>query len=356
LVFPSQICRSRNTKNLDTYPAEVTYQFSGSIEAIYASLVVRLSYTEYFQRTEQWKYAAEFSCKHKKIGFTLKQLEEGTGELEIYFEPTVNDFDKITFIRFVTDHLRAKGLDIQEKLKLYCIDCKREIENWNAIEDRISKGKLYIPCQYCDANTMIPRSIEDKFKQNHNYIEKQMELTAQVERRTKNELQEFKEDHKSYISVTRDSNLNILHISDIHIGNETDIELYKLQIEVDLKKQLGVSLLHYLVISGDIGSTSGEAEYKKAFELIDNIVKRFGLISERVIVVPGNHDVNWDKADEGYILIPKRKVTDKIINDKSVVSAGEAGVLKRDDEILKYKFSNFSEYLYKKYTPERDIQ
>ncbi|MCP4592857.1 MAG: hypothetical protein GY842_19145, partial [bacterium] len=85
LVFPSQINVTCPTPPEEQPRAEVVYRFSGSIEAIYASLVVRLSYTEYFKREDQWKYAVEFSRDDNRLGFAMQQVEEGTGELEVYF-------------------------------------------------------------------------------------------------------------------------------------------------------------------------------------------------------------------------------------------------------------------------------
>ena len=138
----------------------MAYRFSGGIESIYASLVVRLSYTDYFRREDQWKYAVEFSRDGNRLGFSMRQVEEGTGELEIYFYPGVSEFDRVTFIRFVTDHLRAKGIDIQEQIRLYCPQCAREVTNREAIEARVRDGKLDIPCQFCGTAVVIPRSVE----------------------------------------------------------------------------------------------------------------------------------------------------------------------------------------------------
>lgn len=84
LVFPRQINVTRPAP-LESHPrTEVAYLFSGSIETIYASLVVLLSYTDHFQREDQWKYAVEFSRDRQRLGFSMQQVEEGTGELEIF--------------------------------------------------------------------------------------------------------------------------------------------------------------------------------------------------------------------------------------------------------------------------------
>jgi GTPase SAR1 family protein len=107
LVFPSQINVTRLPPTEEHPRTEVAYRFSGAIETIYASLVVRLTYTDYFQREDQWKYAVEFSRRGSRLGFSMRQTEEGTGELEIYFHPGIGEFDRVTFIRFVTDHLRT---------------------------------------------------------------------------------------------------------------------------------------------------------------------------------------------------------------------------------------------------------
>ena len=52
LVFPSQINVTRPAATEEHPRTEVAYRFSGSIETIYASLVVRLSYTNHFRRED----------------------------------------------------------------------------------------------------------------------------------------------------------------------------------------------------------------------------------------------------------------------------------------------------------------
>lgn len=160
LVFPSQINVTRLPPGETHSRTEVACRVSGGIETIYASLVVRLSYTDYFRREDQWKYAVEFSRDGVRLGFSMRQVEEGTGELEIHFFPGISEFDHVTFIRFVTEHLRAKGIDIEEQIRLYCPKCSKEVVNREAIEVRIGAGLLDIPCQYCATPVLIPRSVE----------------------------------------------------------------------------------------------------------------------------------------------------------------------------------------------------
>nr|VFJ94256.1 MAG: hypothetical protein BECKH772B_GA0070898_100589 [Candidatus Kentron sp. H]VFJ94825.1 MAG: hypothetical protein BECKH772A_GA0070896_100787 [Candidatus Kentron sp. H]VFK01919.1 MAG: hypothetical protein BECKH772C_GA0070978_100768 [Candidatus Kentron sp. H] len=137
---------------------QVAYRFSGAMETIHAALVVRLGYTERFRREDQWKYAAEFSRAGHRLGFSMTRIEEDTGELEIYFEAGVDAFDRVTFIRFITDHPRTKGVDMEEQIRLYCPNCHREVENREAIEARVQNGILEIPCQFCDTELREDRA------------------------------------------------------------------------------------------------------------------------------------------------------------------------------------------------------
>jgi small GTP-binding protein len=345
LVFPSQINVTRPMPP-ETHPrTEVTYRFSGSIETIYASLVVRLSYTDYFRREDQWKYAVEFSRNGQRLGFAMQQIEEGTGELEIYFVPAINEFDRVTFIRFVTDHLRAKGIDIQEQIRLYCPKCEREITNRDAVAERVKTGYLDIPCQYCSTTVMIPESIEERYRSDRELMEKQQKLAQTVEQRTNREVQEFKTDQQQY-TQEHDYQLHILHLSDIHLDNSSQATKYRAQLETDLLKELKVKRLEYLVISGDIANYSTEAEYQAAFAMLDGLVKRFGLDASRVVIVPGNHDLNWDLSAEAYIYTPKHKLPNSLTDD--YIPAGEAGALKCDPGLYQKRFAHFNAQLYKR--------
>ncbi len=352
LVFPSQINVNRLPASEGHPRTDVAYRFSGSIETIFASLVVRLSYTDYFHREGQWKYAVEFSRNSVLLGFSMRQIEEGTGELEIYFYPGITEFDRVTFIRFITDHLRTKGINIEEHIRLYCPKCSEEITNRDAIESRVAGGNLDIPCQYCTYSVMIPRSIEERYRRDPSLIEKQQQLVKVVESRTDAEVTQFRSDQQQYASAT-DTGVHILHLSDIHLRTESEARVYRTQLESDLLRELNIQKLDYLIISGDIAHRATEDEYRAAFAMIDGIVKQFGLDSAHVVVVPGNHDVNWDASETAYRFVPKSKLPE-LLPDGKYVRAGDAGVLLRDDELYRLRFANFNAQFYKRVYPGRE--
>ncbi len=346
LVFPSQINITRPMPQEKHPRTEVAYRFSGSIETIYASLVVRLSYTDYFHREDQWKYAVEFSRGKERLGFSMHQAEEGTGELEIYFHPGISEFDRVTFIRFVTDHLRTKGIDIEEEIRLYCPKCCKEVRNRDAIEARIKGKYLDIPCQYCSTSILIPKSIEARYAQDLKLVEKQQELLNIVGQRTEKEVQQFKTDQQHYVQA-EDHRIHILHLSDLHLENEGQAQLYRAQLETDLIQEMKIKRLEYLVISGDIVNHATEDEYKVAFEMLDGLVKHFGLNTDRIVIVPGNHDLNWDDSEAAYQFIPKRKQPTPLPEGK-YIPAGDAGILLRDESLYPQRFANFNAQFYKR--------
>lgn len=352
LVFPSQIRLTRPRPATERPPAEVIYRFSGALEMIYASLVVRLSHTEYFEREEQWKYAAGFSCKGHRLGFSMREIEEGTAELAIYFYPGVVDFDRVTFIHFITDHLRTKGIDIEERIRLCCSQCGKEVKNWDAIETRVRDGKLDIPCQYCGAEVMIPRSIEELYDRDAMLARRHEQLRAVADSRTRKEMREFVEDRESY-SKSQAQGIRILHLSDLHFNERTRVKLARAQLETDLSRELKVTRLDYLIISGDIASHSTEPEYEAAYAFLDGLTKRFALDPSRIIIVPGNHDLNWDLSTEAYALVPQHKLSG-FVEDDRCIPAGPAGMLVRDEESYRHRFANFSAHFYKKVFPAQE--
>ena len=84
-----------------------------------------------------------------------------------------------------------------------------------------------------------------------------------------------------------------------------------------------------------------------AFAVVDGLVKRFGLDANRVVVVPGNHDVNWDKSEEAYPFVTKRKLPSPLPEDRCI-PAGEAGTLLRDDDLYRERFAYFNTHFYRR--------
>ncbi|HEX9929597.1 MAG TPA: DUF4365 domain-containing protein [Pyrinomonadaceae bacterium] len=163
LIFPSYFRRERPEQ--ETHPAIlVTYQFSGMLDEIYATLVVRLHHTKAFDKHQLWRYAADFKTQSGKIvGLKMTKKAEGAAEITVYFDKKIPDETKVLFIRYVHDHLKAKDENVARKRHYVCPHCETPFENEKAIEIRVNKGEKTILCPICEERFDILDLIEEKF-------------------------------------------------------------------------------------------------------------------------------------------------------------------------------------------------
>lgn len=152
---------------------------------------------------------------------------------------------------------------------------------------------------------------------------------------------------KNKIENNQKNLIHILHLSDIHLGTIRDARKYCTQLETDLIKNLNISKLEYLVISGDIASFSIKEEYEAAAEMIGNLIKQFKLDPNRIIIVPGNHDLNWELSKKAYLFSPKDQLPNPL-PEGGYIPAGDAGALLRNDDLYQQRFVNFGEHFYEK--------
>jgi 3',5'-cyclic AMP phosphodiesterase CpdA len=108
----------------------------------------------------------------------------------------------------------------------------------------------------------------------------------------------------------RDSLPAIMHLSDLHFGSKTangesmhrffdgeNSESLSRHLCDEFSRSSGHFKIAperlYLVISGDIGYRAVKQEFIDAKNTLDQICQGLAISKERVIIVPGNHDVNW---------------------------------------------------------------
>jgi hypothetical protein len=163
LIFPSYFKRER--PDLEKHPLVlVTYKFSGPLDEIYATLVVRLHHTEAFEKKQLWRFAADFRTQTgKSLGLKLTRKAEGAGELEVYFEPGISYETQVSFIRYVHEHLTRKAQDVVRLRHFVCDRCGTPVENRRAIDLRLEKGFKDIVCSVCEERVLLWDLIEEKF-------------------------------------------------------------------------------------------------------------------------------------------------------------------------------------------------
>jgi hypothetical protein len=166
LVFPSYFRRDK--PDLPEQPnVFVTYGFAGALEEIYATLVVRLSYSDGFKCDQLWRNAVDFKTPAgKRVGLAMTKKAEGAAEIVVYFEVGVPDDSKVTFIKYVHEHLltKAKPRESVTRVRTYiCPHCDEPLEIRLAIQIRLSKGLKDVGCPVCENRVPLLDLIEEKF-------------------------------------------------------------------------------------------------------------------------------------------------------------------------------------------------
>jgi small GTP-binding protein len=138
LIFPSYYRRERPDQV--GHPAVlVSYQFTGFLDEIYATLVVRLHHTELFQQDHLWRYAADFKTNTgKQLGVKLTRRAPGAGELEVYFDPAVAMEEKIIFSKYVHEHLLQHARDVERLRHYVCEQCGTLVGNREVAMKRLN--------------------------------------------------------------------------------------------------------------------------------------------------------------------------------------------------------------------------
>jgi hypothetical protein len=123
-----------------THPAVlVSYRFTGFLDEIYATLVVRLHHSEPFQQDRLWGYAADFKTNTgKQLGVKLTRRAPGMGELEVYFDPAVAMEEKIIFSKYVHEHLREHARDVERLRHYVCPRCGTSVGNREVAMKRLN--------------------------------------------------------------------------------------------------------------------------------------------------------------------------------------------------------------------------
>lgn len=169
LVFPSYFRRER-TEQPGHPHVLVTYQFDGPTDEIYATLVVRLSHSSVFEKTELWKSAADFRTQGgASLGLALSRHPDGTARIDVYFAPDVDDTSRVVFLKCVDEHLRAHAQNVRRLRQYSCQNRKCDaFDEPLADRSRIDRlttrsGKNKIFCSACGKPIPLRDLIEERF-------------------------------------------------------------------------------------------------------------------------------------------------------------------------------------------------
>ena len=161
LIFPYLFRRERPPSEVDEVPL-VAYMLSGPLHEIYATLVVKLSL--YFKNYHLWRNSADFeTVEGKKIVLRLANTAGGSGIIDLAFGREISDDTKVTFIRYVNDHLKHFDAEVIRIRNYACGKCHEISADRRAIDNRLKAGHQHIFCNFCGAKIALLDAIEKNF-------------------------------------------------------------------------------------------------------------------------------------------------------------------------------------------------
>ena len=163
VVFPSQLTREPSTVESDAV-MQANWSFSGAIQNLYATLVVRLGYSGLFIAEQLWAGLGLFECSnHSRCFVRLTHSSEGGGVLELSCDKEVSPELADIVAMFISDHLRrfAAPNSVRYLRQLSCHNCSF-IFPQGATDARERRGFKHISCPICDEPTQLASSLSSK--------------------------------------------------------------------------------------------------------------------------------------------------------------------------------------------------
>ncbi len=152
LVFPSESTRE-NPALPNPENASVIFTFEGPVLNIYATLAVRLSHSNLFTRKELWKDAVLYEARvGGTCGIWLKLIEDGKGELTLFFDEHASQETCFHFEEYVQVHLQRKALaeSIHPRRISRCVVCGCTISD-QIVRMRKERSLNWCNCPVCDS-------------------------------------------------------------------------------------------------------------------------------------------------------------------------------------------------------------
>jgi hypothetical protein len=123
-----------------------------------------LHHTAAFEKDQLWRFAVDFKTQvGKRVGLKMTKQSEGAAELAIYFEPSISDDTKVTFTRYVHEHLQMKAADVVRLHHYICQHCHTAVKDRETALERLNEGKKDILCVKCEERVPLWDLIEQKF-------------------------------------------------------------------------------------------------------------------------------------------------------------------------------------------------
>ncbi|WP_232068331.1 metallophosphoesterase [Gemmata obscuriglobus] len=403
LVFPTLFPEAQTEADAEplAHAVPLWYDFTGAIDNVFASLVSGLMVLHTFGTGRLLPGRAEFDDPdHGLCGLRRLARPGGLAHLELFFGPKTAQPHRDKFVAYVEAHLREYGVEVAECQAIKCPGCGKEI-NEETVRERIADGKEDVVCGRCERRTPIQVSLlaggiaevrerdpqtDVKVLALRQEIKEQLALDALIAKAVIAAVDGAPLDARSIhihigdrfdnsgtitgSAVGREAQVTaqdivaagntaarvakatpgaaggdvkrvrILHLSDLHFTKGTDWRQHLDPLLHDLSHaDLKCDVVHHLVVSGDFVDKGAGVAFHPAREFVSALRERLGISIERVVLVPGNHDVVDDDAFYEW-----RSKKDGL-KEGEYTPKGD-GFLTRNSKTWPKRFKPFSDHLY----------
>jgi HEAT repeat protein len=149
-----------------------------------------------------------------------------------------------------------------------------------------------------------------------------------------------------------------LHLSDLHISQAERAVTLAGNLLEDLR-DLDIDSLDAVIVSGDSTDRAQPEEFSAAGTFLRRVCEAFCVEPDRILVVPGNHDVNWEVTKRLWALVerdhnPAMREAEAQTEDKDIVR------VVTDAALYKERLADFANYYRaisgRQYSPDYDKQ
>ncbi len=163
LVFPAYFKHDR--PDMPEQPdVLLTYGFTGPVDQIYTTLVVRLQYTNDFEIDRLWRNAGDFETPGgARAGLMLTKEKDDVASIKVYFDGQCSSDSKVSFVKYIHEHLKREASDVTRVRDYVCPHCDTLVENKKLVAKKLSEGKKDIICVECEKRVPLIDLIEEKF-------------------------------------------------------------------------------------------------------------------------------------------------------------------------------------------------
>ena len=134
----------------------------------------------------------------------------------------------------------------------------------------------------------------------------------------------------------------VLHLSDLHFSSADQALTAYAQLAADLRQQ-GCEKLDALLVSGDVTNRALPAELEAARLFLEKVMNGFSLAVRAVVVVPGNHDVNWELSRSAYPLKYRSDYPGPLAPGSFIEFSPEV-IAVREEEAYRRRFEPFAAF------------